>query len=336
MLGIVGKPLVNTVGIPWRAAAAERPLHLKGQRRTTTTIPPLIPSNTSLPRLKSKIHSYNNQRPSKNVMGQIGYCCTDTCTPIYKELRSELHSDARLLQAALGQCDSDSSNKIVGSTLYLLPTHPRHHACHDGFGGYYYVNHAAALAAALPRPAILDLDYHCGNGTAVLFHDEENVMVVSLHCDPDFEYPFHNGFADESQGTTLHLPLPPRTNWQGYRVALEHALNAIQDFAPETLIISLGLDTHAGDPCAIRRAGFRLEGNDYVEMGKLLGSQLGCLSVSTTIFVQEGGYRMDRIATAAADVVGSFHKARCAFPVVTYSLVKDKIHTHYVKSGVFH
>jgi acetoin utilization deacetylase AcuC-like enzyme len=99
-------------------------------------------------------------------------------------------------------------------------------------------------------------------------------------------------------------------------------------------VVSLGLDTHKGDPCAIRRAGFELEGNDYSDMGELIGRSLaattmhangsrnstGEVEAETTasseagsstpdtpssriplIVVQEGGYKMDKVPSAAAD-----------------------------------
>lgn len=260
-------------------------------------VPPLIPGNIPLPR-------DHIQRPSKHVIGQMGYYCTDTCTPIFADLHHEMLCDAALMERARRNTDDDS-------TLFLLTHHPGHHAAYDSFGGYCYVNHVAALAVGR-RTAILDVDYHAGNGTASVFYNDPNVLVVSLHCDPDFDYPFHSGFADEvgsgdGIGTTLHLPMPPGTKWDTYRVSLEIALTKIVDFAPEQLVISLGLDTHEGDPCAIRRAGFLLEGDDYRDMGQMLAQQGPKVP---TVFVQEGGYRMDVIGPAAATVVYSFAEAR--------------------------
>ena len=97
--------------------------------------------------------------------------------------------------------------------------------------------------------------------------------MISIHCHPDWEYPFHSGFddergVDEGVGTTIHLPLMPQTTWsETYRVTLQRAMNEIQSFDALVLVVSLGLDTHAGDPCAVRRAGFLLQGDDYKEMG---------------------------------------------------------------------
>lgn len=264
-------------------------------------VPALIPINTPLGR-------DHNHRPSKHVIGQMGYYCTDNCTPIFSSLPSELLQDASIVEMAV-----DTS--LNGSVAYALPTHPGHHASRDSFGGYCYVNHAAHAAKGLQsklngaKVAILDVDYHCGNGTASIFYQDASILVCSIHCDPDFDYPFHSGFADETGteeavGVTLHLPLVPETQWTTYRVALGVALKRIvEDFEAQALVVSLGLDTYEDDPCTIRRAGFKLKGDDYWEMGQTIRAKVGD---TPTVFVQEGGYRMDKVGKAAADVVLGF------------------------------
>lgn len=152
-------------------------------------------------------------------------------------------------------------------------------------------------------------DYHCGNGTASIFYEDPSVLVVSIHCDPDYDYPFHSGSANQTgagpgKGTTLHLPLPPKTTYDGeYSKALKQGLDRIKEFGAEAIVFSLGLDTHDGDPCTIRRAGFSLSGTDYRKMGELIGAELNYLPV---LFIQEGGYRMDKVAEAASLVVLGF------------------------------
>ena len=275
--------------------------------------PPLIHHNMPLPRLAN-----NLQRPSKHVLGQMGYYCNDTCTPIFDQLSRELLDDAGIMQQAL-----ELALTTPTSTIYAVPTHPGHHSAQDSFGGYCYLNHVAALAKQLQQKlggdakvAILDVDYHCGNGTASIFDSDPSVLVVSLHCDPNVEYPFHMGFADQEDDhedcpayKTLHLPLPPKTTWRDYKGALEKGLSRIFDkFQPVALVVSLGLDTYTQDPCALRRAGFDLQGDDYVEMGRLIGEY--SKDLSSVIVMQEGGYRMDAVPQAAVDVVTSCHAAR--------------------------
>ena len=233
----------------------------------------------------------------------------------------ELLADTAVVQTAVDAAVASPMPRAV----YALPTHPGHHAAADSFGGYCYVNHVAAAARLLqtklrsesneqPRVAILDVDYHAGNGTASIFYKDPTVLVVSLHCDPDWDYPFHSGFADETGsgegvGTTLHLPMPPGTTWESsYQQNLQDGLKAIKEFGPSAVLVSLGLDTHDKDPCAIQRAGFHLQGKDYRAMGRMIAEELP--PRCPTIFLQEGGYRMDKIAEAASDVVTSFSQHR--------------------------
>lgn len=252
----------------------------------------VVPINMPLPRNP-------NERPSRNILGQLGYYCTDSCTPLFSALYKELCADASVLQEA-------SANACDGSVYYCLLTHPGHHAAYDSFGGYCYVNHAVALA--VPGTAILDVDYHAGNGTVSLCRERKDICVLSIHCDPDFDYPFHSGWADDQ-----NIPLPPGTTWEdGYEDALKEALRRIYSFQPKRLIVSLGLDTHLGDPCAIRRAGFRLQSKDYERMGALIAGMTDPLIPA--FFIQEGGYRMDVVGQAACDVVVTFtnHRRRCS------------------------
>lgn len=136
--------------------------------------------------------------------------------------------------------------------------------------------------------------------------------MLSIHCHPDHDYPFHSGFEDETGdgdavGATLHLPLMPKTTWNEYSIALEKAMKKVQSFGAEALVVSLGLDTHEGDPCAIRRAGFSMSGQDYVEMGQWIGSYACDIPI---LVIQEGGYRMDKVPSAAADVLEACAKSK--------------------------
>lgn len=269
-----------------------------------TTIQAMIPICIPILRTTAK------QQPSQHVLGQMGYYCTDNCTPLFAGIVDEFYRDAYLVHHAVGQAQRSNT------TVVILPTHPGHHAATDCFGGYCYTNHAAALAAAFSsndeRVAILDVDYHCGNGTAAIFDDNPNVLVVSLHCDPNYDYPFHAGFVDDvgTAGTTCHLPLPPGTDWSTYEPALQQGLKRIRDFQCTKCIISLGLDTYDRDPCALRRAGFHLKDDDYVAMGQCIAQGLD--SNVSVVFVQEGGYRMDKVPQAAADVICGFASGRDA------------------------
>jgi acetoin utilization deacetylase AcuC-like enzyme len=284
----------------------------------STTSPPLVPG--CVPLLRDP-----RQRPSKHVMGQVGYYCNDTCTPVFGDLKTELEQDAAVVQRAVALAAASTETAVaVAAVVYAIPTHPGHHAAADSFGGYCYVNHAALAARLLQQQlqqdniniikvAVLDIDYHAGNGTASIFYEDPSVLVVSIHCDPDYDYPFHSGFADETgfgpgKGSTLHLPLAPGATWsEHYKPVLEEGMRRICEFGAQALVVSMGLDTYDKDPCTILRAGFTLQGDDYLAMGQTIGAAVPEIP---TVFLQEGGYRMDKIGEAAADVVEGFRSQR--------------------------
>src|SRR3546814_20446893 len=92
----------------------------------------------------------------------------------------------------------------------------------------------------MARVAILDVDYHHGNGTQDIFWNRGDVFFASLHADPATDYPFYWGHADENgegagAGTTLNLPLPPGTTRDASRPALAPAPDRIARFPPDLL-----------------------------------------------------------------------------------------------------
>lgn len=108
-------------------------------------------------------------------------------------------------------------------------------------------------------------------------------------------------------GSTLNLPMQPKTPWSAYQQSLETGLEAIVEFGAQAVVVSMGLDTLDGDPCAIRGAGFCLVGNDYAELGCTMSRWLKELPV---LIIQEGGYRMDAIGEAATKVVSAYAEER--------------------------
>ncbi|KAL3809739.1 hypothetical protein ACHAXA_009241 [Cyclostephanos tholiformis] len=347
------------MGPPWD----EDNCHPDWREGSGIVVPPLVP-------LHSAFRRDGIERPSNNVMGAIGYYCTDLLTPIVGTLVRELSEDAIAICTAVECAFPRSIEKYSATTAYAVTTHPGHHASYDCFGGYCYLNNAALCARLMQRRietgksivgddgvvvvagywndddddvkdddevrrgrgggspstttttnvdksrgrarvAIIDVDYHCGNGTASIFYDDPHVFVVSIHCDPEIDYPWNSGYADQTGGgdgvgTTLHVPLPPGAGWDDvYASSLSDAMLAITKFEPSALVVSLGLDTHDGDAVAVNRGGFTLSGRDYYEMGRLMGSYMSGKDVPC-VFVQEGGYKMDVVGDAAADVVGGY------------------------------
>ncbi|MBI5277526.1 MAG: histone deacetylase family protein [Burkholderiales bacterium] len=190
---------------------------------------------------------------------------------------------------------------------FVLTRPPGHHAGHDFFGGYCFINNAAVAAQALRdggarRVAILDVDYHHGNGTQAIFYARADVFFASIHGDPLTEYPYWLGYADErgtgaGEGCNLNLPLPRGTDFAGWRAALKQALQAIAGFGADALVVSLGVDTFEGDPIA----GFHLRSDDYLRMGEDIAA-----AGLSTLFTFEGGYAVDEVGTNAVNVFQGF------------------------------
>jgi acetoin utilization deacetylase AcuC-like enzyme len=194
-----------------------------------------------------------------------------------------------------------------GRGAFALTRPPGHHAGHDFFGGYCFINNAAVAAqalrdAGLAKVAVLDIDYHHGNGTQAIFWERPDVFFASVHGDPHTEYPYYLGYADErgagaGLGCNLNLPLPRGTGFTRWRETLAAALQAITDFGAEALVVSLGLDTFAGDPIS----GFLLASDDYLRVGDDL-ARAGL----PTLFVFEGGYAVDEVGVNAVNVREGF------------------------------
>jgi acetoin utilization deacetylase AcuC-like enzyme len=165
----------------------------------------------------------------------------------------------------------------------------------------------ASISALTPsalqrsRVAIIDIDFHHGNGTQQIFYERADVLVVSIHADPAHQYPYFLGYAGErgagaGLGFNLNLPLPPGTGDATFLAALDQALAAIGDFAPTALVVSAGFDTFVGDPVAESGGGFTLGAATY----PAIGARIAVLGLPT-LFVQEGGYGIDALG---ANVVG--------------------------------
>ena len=239
------------------------------------------------------------------INGRMGYYAFDASTPIVEGTwEAALAAAHCALTAAALVAEGEKS-------AYALCRPPGHHAGHSLYGGYCFLNNAALAAQHLrdkgfARVAVLDVDYHHGNGTQDIFWERSDVQFVSIHATPETEYPYFLGYADErgagaGEGYTLNLPLPCGTVWKEYSTALDAALDSIATFSPDALVVSLGVDTYEGDPIS----AFKLAQEHY----PLIGQRLAGLKVPT-VFVQEGGYAVDEIGTNVAGVLEGFLRRR--------------------------
>lgn len=193
---------------------------------------------------------------------------------------------------------------------FVLSRPPGHHAGKDFFGGYCFLNNAALAAQHMlddgaRKVAILDIDYHHGNGTQSIFYDRSDVLFVSIHADPRSEYPFYLGHADErgdgaGHGFNMNLPLAPGSSPQAWFAALETACIRLGSFGADALVVSLGVDTFAGDPLS----RFALQSADYLKIGE----RLAYLNVPTA-FIFEGGYAVKELGINVVNVLEGFETA---------------------------
>jgi acetoin utilization deacetylase AcuC-like enzyme len=234
--------------------------------------------------------------------GLRGYYAFDAETPILEGTWEAAYWSA---QCALSAADRLLSGEAAA---YALCRPPGHHAAADLYGGFCYLNNAAIAARHLQARsdrstvAILDIDYHHGNGTQAIFWRDPRVLFCSLHVRPDQGYPFYWGSADErgegaGRGTTLNLPLPLGTGDAAYLATLDTALAAIRAYVPRYLVVSAGLDIVQGD----------LIGHFEVTTEGLreIGRRIAALGLPTVI-VQEGGYCLDTLRTNVAAFLSPF------------------------------
>ena len=230
------------------------------------------------------------------IDARIGQYAFDTATPISAGTWDAAYWGAQSVLAALDAL-------LAGDRCaFAFSRPPGHHAGRDYLGGYSYLNNAAiateaALATGKRKVAILDVDYHHGNGTQDIFTGRDDVLFASIHADPRMDYPFFWGHADETGGNILNLPLPRGTDWAAYTPALAQALDWIERGSPDLLIISYGADTYAGDPIS----HFNLQTDDYARMARLIAS-LGL----PTLIVMEGGYALDALGANVAAFLREF------------------------------
>ena len=226
----------------------------------------------------------NAARPPKDLAIRAGYYCIDTFTP--------LNRNAWLAARSAVDCALTAADDILaGSWLaYALVRPPGHHAERKSFGGFCYLSTGAIAAnyfASRGTVAMLDVDYHHGNGQQDIFWERGDVLTVSIHGEPAVAYPYFSGFADETgagdgAGANLNIPLPERVDGEKYARALSTALRRIREFEPRFLVIALGLDPAKNDPTG----SWSLSADDFERNGRAIGA-LGL----PTLVVQEGGYR---------------------------------------------
>jgi len=266
----------------------------------------VVPDVFAMPGLRRGMGGIDRGAEPRKVSARLGWWCFETTTP----LTSGTYDAARsAVDVALSAAAAVAGGERIA---YGLCRPPGHHAATSLYGGYCFFNNAAIAADHLAtttgsRIAVLDVDYHHGNGTQQIFYERDDVAFVSLHGDPARAYPYHTGFADETgagrgSGSTLNVLLPAATGDDAFIGYLDRALDALDAFDPAIVVVSLGLDPFVGDPIcdlAVTTDGFARCGAAVAARGRPL------------VVVQEGGYAD---AALGANVVAWLGGALSATP----------------------
>lgn len=246
-------------------------------------------------------HRPRRAAPPKDIDGAAGYFCSSSDTVISQTSWQALTS---ITDCAVSAAEHTLAS---GAPSFTLTRPPGHHAGADYMSGYCLLNTTAIAAEHMRRQgaskiAILDVDFHHGNGTQDIFYDRDDVLFISLHGEPDYHFPYFWGHKDErgngrGEGFTLNYPLPAGTDYIRWAEALDHAISSIRRFGAEALVVSLGVDTYEKDPIS----SFKLKTPDYAHYG----AKIAALKLPTT-FIMEGGYGAPEIGDNTAGVLTGF------------------------------
>jgi acetoin utilization deacetylase AcuC-like enzyme len=239
------------------------------------------------------------RRLPKSVLGKAGYYMMDLSAPI----------GAGTFEAAIqsANCGLSGAKELISGekAVFGLCRPPGHHSGKVNCGGYCYLNNAAIAANWLGKNGkvvILDIDYHAGNGTQEIFYTRDDILTISIHADPEIEYPYYAGYADEigegkGRGFHRNFPLPFETTDDEYLDALADALGIVRKYAPVFLVISLGLDIYTDDPLG----KFRITKNGIRHIGKSIAG-IG----TPTLAVMEGGYNLQELGENVVEFLSAF------------------------------
>ncbi|MEM7072420.1 MAG: histone deacetylase family protein [Pseudomonadota bacterium] len=237
-----------------------------------------------------------------DVQGQLGYYAMAGETAISNGTWEAACSAVDVAMTGVSALVEDNAR-----AAFAMCRPPGHHAGSDVFGGYCFFNNAAIAAQALldrgaGRVAILDVDFHHGNGTQQIFYNRDDVLFLSIHGDPADAFPHFLGFQDEigtgkGEGMNANYPLPSGTDFDRWRDALASAMARIHHYSPDALVVSLGVDTFKDDPISF----FKLESDDFKRYGAMIAEFKG-----PVLFVMEGGYAVAELGINVVNVLEGF------------------------------
>jgi acetoin utilization deacetylase AcuC-like enzyme len=286
-----------------RAHSADYLAFLEGAHRRWSELPgsgPEILPNVFPSRLQAS-------RP-EHIVGQAGYHMGDGACPIGAGTWKAARASADVALTAADKVRNGASH------AFALCRPPGHHAFRDMAAGFCFLNNVAiATEHMLPthgRAAIVDFDVHHGNGTQAIFWEREDVLFISIHCDPTNFYPFFWGYAHErgagrGTGASRNLPLAPGTDDTGFLEALDSALETVAAFDPGVLLVSAGFDAQENDPLGV----LKITTGGFGRVGERFGAFAAERDLPS-VLVQEGGYLCDELGANLAAFLAGFETTR--------------------------
>ncbi|MDW4499688.1 histone deacetylase family protein [Sulfitobacter sp. D35] len=238
------------------------------------------------------------------IDGKVGYYCHASETAMTR---------GTWTAALSSMASAQSAQRLVAGgerAAFALCRPPGHHSTRDQYGGYCFLNNAAVVAqmcrdGGAARVAVLDIDFHHGNGTQDIFYERGDVLFASLHGAPEHSYPYYIGYADErghgaGDGCNLNYPMAPGTGYDRWAEALDDAIANITAWGADALVVSLGVDAYKEDPISF----FKLDSSDFTDAGRRIG-QMGL----PTVFVMEGGYAIEAVGINTVNLLEGFEGA---------------------------
>lgn len=264
--------------------------------------------------LEKKIHDkayyyptevfHQSEKSHDNVLAELGRFSFDLSAPVDRHIFKQALVSAFCAYTAALQIKKDA--KIA----YSLSRPPGHHAMKQKMGGFCYINNAAVAAEYLSqfgKVAVLDVDYHHGNGTQDIFYERDDILTTSIHADPKTDYPYYWGFANEvgmgkGRGFNANYPLRPGATEHEYQSVLQEAVEKVKIFQPQYLVVPFGIDTYIKDSLGT----FQLTTKYYATMAKTIKT----INVPTVV-IQEGGYYIEDLGKNVVSFLSGLISSRC-------------------------